>query len=102
QQDQPGGYTHSDPGADLEGTPPIESGGPCGHEAGPEDLPIAGRGSGQHQRRPEARGTYSGEPNRAELLWPEFGGSQECDRRRQRESGEGQLRWTTSVVPDRC
>ena len=47
-------------------TMPLSQGGRSGrHAAGAEDFAAAGRGTGEHQRRPEAGGADSGEPHAA-------------------------------------
>jgi hypothetical protein len=41
----------------------LEGGGSGRHAAGAQDFAAAGRGPGQHQRRPEAGGAHPGEPH---------------------------------------
>jgi multidrug efflux pump len=59
---------------------------------GAEDLAIAGRGPGEHQRRPEAGRADSSQPDGHGLLRHQPGGSAHRHRSRQREPGERELR----------
>ncbi len=68
---------------------------------GAEDLAVAGRGAGQHQRRPAPCRADSGEPDRACLLWLEPGGSAAGAGAGQRESGQGQHRNAAAGVHHR-
>ncbi len=98
QQDQSGRCADPDAGADLHGPAAFQGGGSGRHAPGAEDLAVAGRRPGEHQRRPEAGGADSGQSHRAGLLRPEPGGPAQRHRGRQRQPGQGQLRWTAPVA----
>ena len=51
RQDQPRRHTDHHAGADQQDAAAGQGGGPCRHAPGPEDLTVAGRGAGEHQRR---------------------------------------------------
>ena len=81
---------------DLEDAAAVESAGPDRHPPGPEDRAVARGGSGEHQRRTEAGGAHSGQPDRALLVWADAGRPALGRGTGQRESGQGQLRWQPS------
>ena len=63
QQDQPGRRADPHAGPDLEHAAAVESRRLRRHAIGAEDFATLRRRAGQHQRRPEARGQDSGEPD---------------------------------------
>ena len=79
----------------------LEGGRSGRHAPGAEDLAVARRRPGQHQRRAEAGGAHSGESHGARRLRPESGRSAQRAGRRQRQSGQGQLRRAHAGVHDR-
>jgi hypothetical protein len=94
-------YAHPDAGADCPTRFALEGGGSGRHAAGAQDFATAGRGSGEHQRRPEARGAHSGQSHGAGVVRPEPGRPAQCHHRRERQSGQGQFRRRASGVSDR-
>ena len=88
----PGRRADPDAGADLERAAAVQGGGSGRHAAGPEDLAVARRGSGEHQRRAEARRAHPGQSDGAGLLRPESGRPAHRDRRGQRQPGQGEFR----------
>ena len=101
RQDQPGRHADSDPGADFQDRAALQGGGSGRHAPGAQDLAIARRRPGEHQRRTEAGRAHSGEPHGAGLLRPEPGGPAQRHRGRQRQPGQGQLRRRAPGLPDR-
>ena len=69
-------------------------------QAGAQDVAVAGRRSGQHQRRAETCRPDSGESHGDGVLRSQSRGSAHGHRRRQRQSGQRKLRWSASGVPD--
>ena len=51
----------------------VAGGGPGGHAAGAEDFAAERRGTGEHQRRPEAGGADPGESDGAVVVWHQPG-----------------------------
>ena len=92
QQDQSRRRADPHPGADLENPAALQGRRPGRYAPGAEDLAVAGRRAGQHQRRPEAGGPRAGQPDRALRLRPEPGRPARGHRHGQRQPGEGQLR----------
>jgi multidrug efflux pump subunit AcrB len=68
QQDQPGRRARTHPGHHVENPTPLASRELCRHPAGAQNLSAQWRGSGQHQRRPEAGGADPGESAAAAKL----------------------------------
>ena len=101
QQDEPGGCAGADAGDHVEEHTAADCGRPRRHTGRAEDLADSVCRARQHQRRPEARGTDSGESDGAVVLWhrprkPAYGAYPE-----QRECSEGQLRRAATGLPDR-
>ncbi len=94
-------YAHPDAGADVRRAFALEGGRSGRHASGAEDFAIAGRGSGEHQRRTKARGAHPGQPHGARFLRSESGRPAQFDYRRERQPGQGQFRRAASGLPDR-
>ena len=67
----------------------------------PKTLAAQRSRTGEHQRRPKARGAHSGESGRAFLLRPEHGGRAHGADPGQRQLRQGQLRRPAPGLPDR-
>ena len=62
---------------------------PGGHDLRAKDFAVAGRWTGQHQRRTEAGSPHHGEPHSVGFLWHEPGATAHGHRPSQRRPGEG-------------
>ena len=91
QQGQSGGCADPDAGPHFRYPAAAQGRRPGGYPAGPEDLPTAGRGASQHQRRPAAGGADSGQPHGPGRLWPDPGGPAHRHCRGQHQPGQGRL-----------
>ena len=91
-QGQSGRRPHPHVGADLQDPAAAPDPGSGRYPSGPEDLPGAGRGAGQHQRRAAAGGPGAGESARPFRLWPQHRRSAHDHRQCQCQHAQGQLR----------
>ena len=101
QQSKSRRFADSHAGDDFRFAAFVEGGGSCRHGPGAENLAIAGRGAGLHQRRAETRGASAGKPNGARFLrleprrYSHGTGPGECG------PGKGRYRWCAAVVHHR-
>ena len=79
----------------------VAGGRPGGHAAGAEDFAVERRGTGEHQRRPEAGGAHPGEPDGAVVVWHRSGEPADRGEQCQRQRGEGELRRAAPGLSDR-
>ena len=101
QQDQSGRRADSHACADVEGTAAGPGGRSRGHAAGAKDLAAPRRWAGEYRRRPETVGADPGQSDLARVVWNHARGSAHCDRQRQRQRGERELRRQAAGVHDR-
>src|SRR5215469_8188935 len=100
QQVESRGYPNPDAGAELQDSAAVAGRRSRGHSAGPKDIAVTRRWTGQHQRGSEARGADSGESHTAFGARNQSRGRTHSDPTDQPRSGERQFRRPTAGLSD--